>query len=246
MSLLYTNKFSIRVGRKVEKNRRQIKVTTDGPYIVSGDVPLLDMTIQCDNKGTPAKWVKDKTFATTETYSLCRCGKSQNKPFCDSTHIKVDFDGTEVSDNQPFNEMAKTIDGPALRLKDAEILCASARFCHRGGDIWDQIPQSKKPQVKNNCIKNSFDCPSGRLVVVEKESGQTLEPILEKSIAVINDPGVVDDVAPLWVRGGIPIYSAEGKLYEVRNRVTLCRCGKSTNKPFCDSSHYPEEDREVK
>ena len=39
--------------------------------------------------------------------------------------------------------------------------------------------------------------------------------------------------------------SAEGKLYEVRNRVTLCRCGKSTNKPFCDSSHYPEEDREV-
>jgi CDGSH-type Zn-finger protein len=246
MSLLYTNKFSIRVGRKVEKNRKQIKVTTNGPYIVSGDVPLFDMTIQCDSKGTPAKWVKDKTFPTTETYSLCRCGKSQNKPFCDSTHIKVDFDGTEVSDNQPFNEMAKTIDGPALRLKDAEILCASARFCHRGGDIWDQIPQSKNPQVKNNCINNSFDCPSGRLVVVEEESGQTLEPILEKSIAVINDPGVVDDVAPLWVRGGIPIYSAEGKLYEVRNRVTLCRCGKSTNKPFCDSSHYPEEDREVK
>ncbi len=73
-----------------------------------------------------------------------------------------------------------------------------------------------------------------------------VEPSLEKSIAVINDPGVVDDVPPLWVRGGIPIYSADGKLYEIRNRVTLCRCGKSTNKPFCDSSHYPEEDREVK
>jgi CDGSH-type Zn-finger protein len=50
---------------------------------------------------------------------------------------------------------------------------------------------------------------------------------------------------PIWVRGGISVYSGQGMLYEVRNRVTLCRCGKSTNKPFCDSSHYPEEDREV-
>ena len=246
MSLLYTNNVSIQVGKKVEEKRKQIKVTTDGPYIVSGGIPLFDITIQCDRKGIPAKWVIGKTFSTTQTYSLCRCGQSQNKPFCDSTHIKVDFDGTETSDNQPFDEMCKTIEGPSLRLKDTEILCASARFCHRGGDIWDQIPQSNNPQVKNNCINNSFDCPSGRLVVVDKESGRTLEPTLEKSIAVINDPGVVDDVAPLWVRGEIPIYSAEGELYEVRNRVTLCRCGKSTIKPFCDSAHYPEEDREVK
>ena len=246
MSLLYTNNFSIRVGKKVEKNRKEIKVTLDGPYLVSGGIPLVDMTIQCDNKGTPAKWVKGKTYPTGETYILCRCGQSQSKPFCDSTHVKVGFEGTEVSDNQPFDEMAKTIDGPSLRLKDAEILCASARFCHRGGDIWDQIPKSSNPQVKDNCIRNSFDCPSGRLVIVDKQSEQTLEPSLEKSIAVINDPGVVDDVAPLWVRGRIPIYSVEGKLYEVRNRVTLCRCGKSTNKPFCDSAHYPEEDREVK
>ena len=44
-------KFSdIGVGRKVEINRKQIKVTTDGPYIVSGDIPLFDMTIQCDIK----------------------------------------------------------------------------------------------------------------------------------------------------------------------------------------------------
>jgi CDGSH-type Zn-finger protein len=230
----------------VEENRRQIKVTTDGPYIVSGGIPLFDILIQCNSKGIPAKWVKGKTYPTTQTYSLCRCGQSQNKPFCDNSHIKVNFDGAETSDNQPFDEMSKTIDGPSLRLKDAEILCASARFCHRGGDIWDQIPQSSNPQVKNNCINNSFDCPSGRLVVVDKVSGLTLEPSLEKSIAVINDPGVVDDVAPLWIRGEIPIYSAEGKLYEARNRVTLCRCGKSTIKPFCDSAHYPEEDREVK
>jgi CDGSH-type Zn-finger protein len=33
------------------------------------------------------------------------------------------------------------------------------------------------------------------------------------------------------------VISADGKAYEVRNRVTLCRCGSSNNKPFCDGSH---------
>ena len=42
---------------------------------------------------------------------------------------------------------------------------------------------------------------------------------------------------PLWVRGGVQIVSADGGVYEVRSRVTLCRCGASSNKPFCDGSH---------
>ena len=42
---------------------------------------------------------------------------------------------------------------------------------------------------------------------------------------------------PIWVRGGIPVLGADGAAYEVRNRVTLCRCGASTNKPFCDGAH---------
>jgi CDGSH-type Zn-finger protein len=71
-----------------------------------------------------------------------------------------------------------------------------------------------------------------------------VEPQLEKSIGLIEDPSKGVD-GPFWVRGGIPVYSAEWELYEIRNRMTLCRCGKSANKPFCDSSHYPEEDREV-
>ena len=33
------------------------------------------------------------------------------------------------------------------------------------------------------------------------------------------------------------VQSADGSTYEVRNRMTLCRCGRSANKPFCDGSH---------
>jgi CDGSH-type Zn-finger protein len=225
-------------------NDSKIRVLKNGPCLVSGNVPLRKMTIQCDGQGIPIEWLIGQKLKTSETYALCRCGQSKNKPFCDGTHVKVNFDGTEVSDNESFDKMAITIDGPALKLKDAEILCASARFCHRGGNIWPQIPQSDDPKLKQNAIRNACDCPSGRLVVIDKETGKTIEPELEKSIGFIEDPGIGVD-GPNWVRGGIQVYSAEGMPYEVRNRVTLCRCGKSTNKPFCDSSHYPEEDREV-
>lgn len=221
----------------------RIRVLKNGPCMVSGNIPLIKMTIQCDTYGTPAKWLIGEKLQTPDNYSLCRCGRSNNKPFCDGNHLKVNFDGTETSDNEPYEKMAKEIDGPKLKLKDAEILCASARFCHRGGDIWQVIPKSDEPWAKKNAIENACDCPSGRLVVIDKATGKTIEPALEKSIGLIEDPAIGVD-GPIWVRGGIPIYSAEGNPFEVRNRMTLCRCGKSTNKPFCDSSHYPEEDRE--
>lgn len=228
---------------KANHNSR-IQVLKNGPYLVYENTPLIKMTIQCDTHGIPAKWLIGGKLQTRETYILCRCGQSKTKPFCDGTHVKVNFDGAETSDNEPYEKIAKEIDGPTLKLKDAEILCASARFCHRGGDIWQVISKSHEPWAKKNAIENASDCPSGRLVVIDKETGKTIEPSLEKSIGLIEDPAIGVD-GPIWVRGGIPVYSVEGKLYEVRNRVTLCRCGKSTNKPFCDSSHYPEEDREA-
>jgi CDGSH-type Zn-finger protein len=33
------------------------------------------------------------------------------------------------------------------------------------------------------------------------------------------------------------VYGDDGRMYEVRNRMMLCRCGASENKPFCDGSH---------
>jgi CDGSH-type Zn-finger protein len=225
------------------KDNSRIQVLKNGPYLVSGNIPLLKATIKCDNQGIPSEWVIGPKLQTSGTYSLCRCGKSNNKPFCDGNHFKVNFDGAETSDNESYEKMAKDIDGPTLILKDAEILCASARFCHRGGDIWQVIPKSDELWAKKNAIENACDCPSGRLVVIDKFVDKMIEPSLDKSIGLIEDLGIGVD-GPIWVRGGIPVYSADWKLYEIRNRVTLCRCGKSTNKPFCDSSHYPEQDRE--
>ena len=67
-------------------------------------------------------------------------------------------------------------------------------------------------------------------------SGEPIEPELAPSIAIVSDPA--QSVAgPIWVRGGIQVVSEDATPYERRNRATLCRCGASKNKPFCDANH---------
>jgi len=83
-------------------------------------------------------------------------------------------------------------------------------------------------------IEESCACPGGRLTVVK--DGKPIDPALPQEIGLIQD-SLKNCRGPLWVKGGITIEGADGKVYEKRNRVTLCRCGESTNMPFCDISH---------
>jgi len=228
------------LGSKAPLDDCKIQVSKNGPYLVSAGVPILKQTIICDSEGTSFEWRVETKYPLQEKCALCRCGQSKNKPFCDGAHVKVGFDGTETAGQEEYLNEAIEIDGPAAKLTDIEVLCASARFCHRAGGIWSLIPQSGEPEAKRIAIEEACDCPSGRLVVWDKKAKKTIEPDFEKSIALVEDPWV-GVIGPIWVRGGIPVESVEGKAYRVRNRVTLCRCGKSSNKPFCDSSHYPEQ-----
>jgi CDGSH-type Zn-finger protein len=230
-------------GNKPSSSEIRIKVSKNGPYLLSGKIPITTQVINCDGKGTPRQWSTGKKYPTQEKCGLCRCGQSKNKPFCDGMHLKVNFKGTETAGGKLYIEQAKRINGSSLEMTDAENLCASARFCHRGGEIWSLVPRSDDPQAMKTAIEDACDCPSGRLVVWDTKTKKAIEPTFEPSIGLVEDPAIGVS-GPIWVRGGIQIESAQGKMYEIRNRVTLCRCGKSSNKPFCDSSHYPEEAQE--
>jgi len=118
--------------------------------------------------------------------------------------------------------------------------CAYARFCHqKRGTVWALLDRSDDPEIKEEVIQGSIDCPSGRLMVLDKD-GDLIEPEFAPVIEVLEDrPERVS--GPLYVKGNVPIVSADGSLYEVRNRVTLCRCGRSYNKPFCDATHLSIE-----
>ncbi len=216
-------------------NQPQIKIRKNGPYVVTGAVPLEKEVAETDFV-FPIRWKKNSEYPAKKSYTLCRCGMSKEMPYCDGSH-SVGFDGTETAKNTPYVEQAKKYEGPELDLTDAKRLCSSARFCDRKGGTWHLAGQSDKPQAKKLATQQACDCPSGRLVAWDKETNQPIEPDFSPSISVTEDPGAAAS-GPLWVKGGIPIVSADkDTAYETRNRVTLCRCGASKNKPFCDSSH---------
>ena len=226
--------------QKTSENQPKIKVTKNGPYVVSGGIPVCEQAITTDSEGIPTQWTQLVKYPAKESCTLCRCGHSENKPFCDGTHTKIHFDGTETAGQETYLNKPVEIDGPALKLTDVTELCASARFCHRAGGIWKLVPRSDNSEAKKIACDEACDCPSGRLVVQDKKTKEIVEPKFEKSVSLVEDPAIGVS-GPIWVRGRVTVESADGKTYKIRNRVTLCRCGKSQNKPFCDSSHYPEE-----
>jgi CDGSH-type Zn-finger protein len=218
------------------KSEVKVVVTKDGPYMVSGNIPLAKQTIVSDAAGDSLEWRAGEPLPAQASYALCRCGHSKNKPFCDGTHTKIKFDGTETASREPYLKQAQLTEGPALSLTDAEVLCAFARFCDPNGQVWNQVERTDDPQVSKMFVRQVNNCPSGRLVAWDRATGKPVEHALPVSIGIVEDP--VEKVSgPLWLRGGIPLVAADGATYEVRNRVTVCRCGASKNKPFCDGSH---------
>jgi CDGSH-type Zn-finger protein len=70
-----------------------IEVTKDGPYRVTGGIPLRDQN---------GEDVTRNQGASREHYALCRCGQSQNKPFCSGMHYYVEFhDPVDEPDTTP-------------------------------------------------------------------------------------------------------------------------------------------------
>ena len=72
--------------------------------------------------------------------------------------------------------------------------------------------------------------------MIKDKVGNLIEPIYDKSIEILYDEEEKTS-SGIFIKGGIPIEGADGTLYEERNRLVLCRCGNSKNKPFCDGEH---------
>ncbi len=211
----------------------KVKILKDGPYIVSGNIHFAEKIIIPKGRGYEFK--DGREFPRSEEFALCRCGKSRNKPYCDGAHGKSDFDGTETASKTGYEERAELIKGPGLDLLD-DNRCALARFCHREkGNVWELVRNSDNPAAKEEAIAAANECPAGRLVAVNKE-GKQIEPKYEPSVDILQDPeeGVSGGI---FVKGNIPIEFSDGHINEQRNRVVLCRCGESKNKPFCDATH---------
>jgi CDGSH-type Zn-finger protein len=217
----------------------RIEVTEDGPYRVIGGLPLRVETIGTDENAESVVWEHGATIPTEDEVYLCRCGHSRNKPFCDNSHERVGFDGTETAGHEKYEDGTKLYSGPTMDMDDNPALCSLARFCDARGKAWSNVKRTDTDEGRDIVGSEAQLCPSGRLVAIDKapDTPAAMEPDFdEQRIGLIEDP-TEDCSGALWVQGGVEILGADGEPYETRNRVTLCRCGQSSNKPFCDGSH---------
>jgi nucleotide-binding universal stress UspA family protein len=90
------------------------------------------------------------------------------------------------------------------------------------------LPASDEVTVRGQIIGMVEHCPSGALVC--EFNGEPIEPDLPVAVSPVED-------GPLWVTGGVMMLRSDGLPLESRNRVALCRCGQSANKPLCDGTH---------
>lgn len=212
-----------------------VKVTKDGPYLIYGIPKVSQKIILNGEESFPMNYGDGKIFEIkSDPIALCRCGQSKNAPFCDSSHESANFDGTQTASFDPILENAEKYEGPNLILMDNEKYCANARFCDAHGGIWKLVMIGQK-DTDADALREANLCPAGRLVMFDKD-GNMIEDALAQSIDVLEDEGLKIS-GPLWLCGGIRVESEDGRSYEIRNRQTLCRCGASKNKPFCDSAH---------
>jgi len=195
-----------------------IEIRPDGPYAVTG--------VETFRNGDGKAIVHAE-----QVMKLCRCGGSQNKPFCDGTHRRNGFSGARIADGS--KDKLETYSGPGITIRDNRSVCAHAGYCtdgqakvfKYGSEPWID-PAGAQPQQIVETIRH---CPSGAL----SYSIDGAEPKPEEwkpSIEVLKDgPYAVLGVELKGVAfaQGVP-----------RERYTLCRCGASKNKPFCDGSHY--------
>lgn len=175
---------------------------------------------------------KGEDISTTKVMALCRCGGSLSKPFCDGTHAKIGFAGDKLTDGR-FNKRNNYI-GKNITIHDNRGICSHAGFCT------DKLPSVFKLMTEpwidpdgaevEEIVNTIRKCPSGAL----RYSIDGVEYRDQDLGAMI----VVSKDGPYYVTGGIELKDESIGAGASEAHYTLCRCGGSKNKPFCDGTHW--------
>lgn len=203
---------------EAEDEKPAIEVSPNGPLIVTG---LRDFRNS-----------RDEPMQVRPVTALCRCGSSGNKPFCDGTHSKIGFSGGKLEGRLP--DKADEYEGRKITIHDNRGVCSHAGFCtdslksvfRMGEEPWID-PDGADAQKIIEVIKK---CPSGALsysIDGTKHGHQRHEPV----IRIAKD-------GPYAVLGELELKDQSGSSPQSKELYTLCRCGGSKNKPFCDGTHW--------
>ncbi len=200
-----------------KKQKPAITPTVDGPYVVKG----------LENFNNRKGAIKTKP-----TMALCRCGGSANKPFCDGTHAKIGFSSAKLEGR--VEDKQENYEGEHISIHDNRGVCAHAGRCTDGLSSVFRLKQEPRIDPKgasrDEIIATVRSCPSGALsysVDGVEYRNREAEP------AIFVAPN-----GPYVVTGGPDLLDMTRGKGASTEHFTLCRCGGSKNKPFCDGTHW--------
>ena len=183
-------------------------------------------------EGAELRRQSGEKLAFDKKVALCRCGGSKTKPFCDGTHSKIGFSDKNLAD--PKKDQRVSYAGRKITIFDNRALCAHAGYCTDG--LKEVFRYGEEPWIAADAaavekvIETIRKCPSGAL-------SYALDRV--EAEAPMRPPMVtVQDHGPYAVTGGIELGGAKFAQGASSEHYTLCRCGQSKNKPFCDGAHW--------
>ena len=195
-----------------------IEPTQNGPYIVK------QLETLTNSKGD--------ALPTKVTIALCRCGGSANKPFCDGTHAKIGFSSEKLTQGEL--DRREDYVGKGMTIHDNRGICAHQGFCTDGlksvfrldTEPWIDPGGAGVAEITATVRR----CPSGAL-------SYSIDGVEHRD----RDGGpqiLVSQDGPYYVSGGVELRDAARGEGGSKEHYTLCRCGGSKNKPFCDGTHW--------
>ncbi len=200
-----------------ERPKTSITPTPDGPYLVK------DLGSLANRKGP---------IEAKPTMALCRCGGSSNKPFCDGTHAKIGFSSAKLEGR--VEDRRDKYESEEIAIHDNRGICAHAGRCTDGLSSVFRLKQ--EPWIapdgasRDEIIATIRKCPSGALsysVSGIEHRDREGEPTI-----------FVSPNGPYVVSGGPDLLDTSRGEGASPEHFTLCRCGGSKNKPFCDGTHW--------
>ncbi|MGZ5118379.1 MAG: CDGSH iron-sulfur domain-containing protein [Burkholderiales bacterium] len=195
----------------------RITPSMNGPYWVN------DIANFANRKGA---------LRTQRSMVLCRCGASAHKPFCDGTHVKIGF--SSANSVNRVEHKRESYQGRHITIHDNRSICAHAGRCTDG--LPGVFRMNKEPWIDADAASREEisavvrQCPSGALSYsvdgVEHRDGE-------------GDPTIfIAPNGPYVVTGGAELHDTMLAQDASTEHYTLCRCGGSKNKPFCDGTHW--------
>lgn len=206
------------------KQTPKIVPLPNGPYYLLNDQEPTVVENLRNSRGEPLSNVRG--------VALCRCGGSKNKPFCDGTHGTNGFSGENQSDGS--KDKRDNYVGRKLTIHDNRGICAHAGQCTDNlSAVWKlHVEPWIDPDgaAVEAIIETIRKCPSGAL-------SYSIDGVEHRD----QDRGPMVTVSkdgPYHVTGGIELVGVPRGEGASTEHYTLCRCGGSKNKPFCDGTHW--------